>query len=152
MKSTSLIERMKERIVLDGECWVWTGPPTPLGYRQISLQRRLVYTHRAVYELLVGPIPEGLTLDHLCRNPPCVNPAHLEPVTNAENIRRGISPPGINSRRLVCKSGHPFDDANTYIRPDGYRECRKCHCIRDVARCKELRRLGLMPSKAKSKP
>lgn len=71
-------------------CWLWTGSGTPTGYGQIGVNGRKQYVHRYAYELLVGPIPEGLTIDHLCRNPPCVNPSHMEPVTQAENTRRGV--------------------------------------------------------------
>ncbi len=70
-------------------CWLWTGDLNDRGYPTFALLHdRTVYAHRYAYELLVGPIPEGLTLDHLCRVPACVNPDHLEPVTKAENIRR----------------------------------------------------------------
>lgn len=71
-------------------CWEWTGAKTAAGYGQFT--RRKEYAHRHAYEDLVGPIPEGLVIDHLCRNPSCVNPDHLEPVTQRENIRRGTSP------------------------------------------------------------
>lgn len=71
-----------------GDCWLWTGTIRPDGYGQVTVGRKQQRAHRLVYELLVGPIPEGLTLDHLCRNPPCVNPDHLEPVTLKINIER----------------------------------------------------------------
>lgn len=73
-------------------CWLWTGATNGLGYGKFKADPRTpaVYAHRYAYELVVGPIPEGLQLDHCCENPPCVNPAHLEPVTQAENVRRGF--------------------------------------------------------------
>lgn len=74
-----------------GPCWLWIGTVDRWGYGQMKWQGRRPGSHRVAYELLVGPIPEGLTLDHLCRVPGCVNPAHLEPVTQAENNRRAAA-------------------------------------------------------------
>lgn len=82
--------------------------------------------HRIVYELLADPIPEGLTLDHLCRNRPCVNPAHMEPVTMGENSARGTGWAGRNSRKTQCVNGHEFALGNTYTNADGHRRCMTC--------------------------
>ncbi|MDP9224875.1 MAG: HNH endonuclease [Actinomycetota bacterium] len=82
--------------------------------------------HRVAYELLVGPIPEGLTLDHLCRNTSCVNPQHLEPVTVRENVLRGMGWGAKNKRKTHCHRGHPFDAKNTLRIPGGTRKCRTC--------------------------
>lgn len=77
--------------------------------------------------MLIGPIADGMTLDHLCRNPACVNPAHLEPVSQRENnLRAPTSVTSINSAKTHCKHGHPYDAANTYHMPGGGRDCRKC--------------------------
>lgn len=86
----SLRERVEARIDRSGDCWVWTGNRSG-GYGQVWARRRMLLVHRYVYEQLVGPISEGLVLDHLCRNLSCCNPAHLEPVTTAENVRRGLN-------------------------------------------------------------
>ena len=86
-----MTQPLEERYVVNGDgCWIWQGTTNQFGYGRICLNQRWIAAHRIYYERLVGPIPEGLVIDHLCRVPSCVNPAHLEPVTNAENIRRGL--------------------------------------------------------------
>lgn len=111
----------------EGGCWLWTGQLNyGYGYMPawpLSPQR----AHRFSYELLVGPIPEGLTLDHLCRVRHCVNPTHLEPCTSGENTLRGDSISAINARRTHCKWGHPFDEANTVFDKRGRRRCVACN-------------------------
>lgn len=107
-------------------CWLWLGAPTRGGYAQFQVGYKNHRVHRYAYEQLVGPIPDGFQLDHLCRVRNCVNPAHLEPVTQAENIRRGYSEAGLNARKTHCKRGHEFTEANTIRRSDGGRACREC--------------------------
>ena len=89
-------------------CWTWTGYVDPRGYARISVENRPQFIHRFSYELHKGPIPEGLTIDHLCRTRHCVNPAHLEAVTDRENILRGISAVAVNARKTACPRGHPY--------------------------------------------
>jgi len=108
--------------IQDNGCWEWTGNINRKGYGGFSFNRRWVMAHRFAYELLVGPIPEGLQIDHLCRNHCCVNPAHMEPVTTQENTRRGNHR---NSVKTHCSQGHPFDLFNTYF-GQGHRVCRAC--------------------------
>ena len=105
-------------------CWLWTGTITnTYGYLWIIGKRTSVPAHRIAYEILIGPIPSGLQIDHLCRNRICVNPAHLEVVTRRENILRGIGPTAIHARSTHCPRGHEYD----YIQPRyGFRRCRKC--------------------------
>lgn len=103
-------------------CWLWVGPALPKGYGMVRAPGRgNVGVHRHVFELLIGPIPGGLHLDHLCRTPPCCNPDHLEPVSSAENTRRGEK-----ATRTHCVAGHEFTEANTYHRRNGTRMCRAC--------------------------
>lgn len=120
-----------------GSCWVWTGK-VKNGYATISIgsrsdgTRRTEYVHRLAYEELVGPITDGLELDHLCRVRLCVRPTHLEPVTHEENVLRGDSFTAVNARKTHCPQQHPYDEANTWISSSGWRYCRACN--RDKAR------------------
>jgi hypothetical protein len=102
-------------------CWIWQRGIKRDGYPKDWDGKRSVQAHRYYYEMHVGPIPEGLVIDHLCRVRTCVNPEHLEPVTHAENMRR--SGP---AQKTHCVNGHEFNEANTYIRPSGGRQCRAC--------------------------
>jgi hypothetical protein len=109
-----------------GECWPWRGPVKRGGYGFFTVRdprKRTVYAHRQAYELLVGPIPAGLTIDHLCRVPGCANPAHMEVVTRSENNRRRR---GFN-QKARCRNGHEFTPANTRIDKRGFQVCRACH-------------------------
>ncbi len=106
-----------------GGCVEFTGS-TSHGYGTVRAGGKVKKAHRAMYELMVGPIPEGLEIDHLCRNRVCVNPGHLEPVSRLENIRRGTQGE-FWAAKTHCKQGHPFDAENTYVN-SGKRACRTC--------------------------
>ncbi len=106
-------------------CWVWTGAVWKGGSNRYGRFGNL-RAHRWSYEHHVGPIPEGLVIDHLCRNTLCVNPEHLEAVTDKVNILRGISPPALNALRDECKRGHPLSGDNLVATKSGNRQCRKC--------------------------
>jgi hypothetical protein len=115
-----------------GPCWLWTGSVMPRGYGKVTIAKRRLLAHRIAYEAFVGPIPEGLTLDHLCRVRRCVNPGHLEPVTVRENtLRSPVAPAAINARKTHCVHGHEFSPENTRVqfrRSDQgeHRICRAC--------------------------
>lgn len=116
--------------IFDGRpCWEWTGAISR-GYgifRGQGKGGRAYKAHRWAYEYLVGPIPEGLESDHLCRNRRCVNPWHIEPVTRRVNVLRGSGVSSQNAAKLFCKNGHPLTGQNVYIRPNnGSRMCRAC--------------------------
>lgn len=119
-----------------GACWVWTLPATSHGYGQFIVMRgKRGYprrAHRVAWELVRGPVPRDLDLDHLCRNRICVNPDHLEPVTNEENIKRGTWQPILNSAKTHCDRNHEFTPENTYHPPKRphVRQCRECARIR----------------------
>lgn len=127
MRTDPLDVRVRGLIEQGDGCWRWLGHLTSSGYGSIWRGGQHYRAHRVAYEIFVGPIPEGLVIDHLCRNRGCVNPAHMEPVTPHENWRRGESVTVKHARKTHCKWGHPFDDANTRYRPSGARRCRICH-------------------------
>lgn len=106
-----------------GDCWEWKKS-TVCGYGQFHLNGKSLRVHRIVYEALVGPIPEGMVLDHLCRNRKCANPDHLEVVTHGENIRRGQTGKRLG-RRTHCVNGHSFENAPPFKNGSG-RRCRSC--------------------------
>ena len=106
-----------------GGCWEWGGSIAPSGYGRFWMDGKNRYAHRVAYVLTHGLIPDGLVIDHLCRNTACVNPTHLEPVTNTENLRRGV--PGGRSQ-THCKRGHELVDGNLYYWERNGKVSRKC--------------------------
>jgi HNH endonuclease len=126
--------RFWSRVHPIGNCWIWMGGKNDKGYGQIVDKHVRYYVHRLSHEWFRGPIPDGHEIDHLCRNPACVRPSHLEAVTRRENQRRGFGFAGIKARKTACVHGHAFTAENTYIRPDdGNRQCRECKRKRDRA-------------------
>jgi hypothetical protein len=114
----------------DNGCWLWTAYIGPGGYGVFNFNGPSRVAHRIAYEVLVGPVPEGMECDHLCRVRHCVNPAHLEAVTSRENTIRGdagLWRKNICAAMTHCVHGHPFDEENTWIRNwRGHRQCRTC--------------------------
>ena len=117
-------------------CWTWEGKRDCLGYGLCHFAGEW-FAHRVAYRLAVGPVPDGLELDHLCRNTSCANPAHLEPVTGAENIRRAVL---ARRERPHCANGHPYTAASLYVLR-GQRFCRTCG-TGAARRYQERKRLG----------
>lgn len=114
------------------DCWEWIGCKMPNGYGRFKGEAPTpMLAHRWSYEHHIGPIPAGLQLDHLCRNRGCVNPWHLEPVTQQENLRRGVHH---NAVKTHCPRGHAYDEANTYVESRGNRHCRACYVVLDKQR------------------
>ena len=109
-----------------GPCWLWRGSILADGYGQVKRAHKTLKAHRVAWELLSGPVPDELELDHLCRVRLCVNTAHLEPVPGAENNRRSESPSAQNARKTHCAYGHPLSGDNLFY-SDGRRQCRICH-------------------------
>lgn len=118
-------------------CHIWRLTPADNGYAYIGLRtHHKMLAHRAAYELKFGPIPDGHVIDHLCRVRACVNPDHLEPVSNAENLRRGRGFRLRNGMDHACIHGHAYTDENTYINPNDDTDirCRECSRVRDRKR------------------
>ena len=134
MGRLSDLDRFAAKVDFTDTCWEWRAVRHQKGYGQFRWNGSMRQAHRWLYERVVGPIPEGLEMDHLCKNRGCVNPDHLEPVTHAENVRRAASPSEALRRRWAayharvthCSKGHEFTPENT-IRKPGSRICRKCN-------------------------
>lgn len=107
-------------------CWIWVGGIGEFGHGYFGRNGPTKLAHRTAYEMCVGPIPAGLVLDHLCKNPSCVNPAHLEPVTQGENVRRADSRVGRKMQQTHCLKGHPLSGDNLKIVRSGARRPRRC--------------------------
>jgi len=135
--------RVEDRGYSGGPCWIWQRHINDQGYGVIRGADRQSRAHRVVYEEMIGPIPEGLELDHLCRVRSCVNPAHLEPVTHAENMRRGNSPASVTRREQRCRRGHDLTLAESvYVVPKtGKRLCRVCQRLRSRGTVVDVERI-----------
>ena len=119
-------------------CWIWHGATNgPRGYGILRYGKRpgvKVYAHCFSYETFIGQVPDGKELDHICRQPRCVNPEHLEPVTHRVNCLRGVGWAAINAAVTFCPQGHHYSGRNLYVRSDGHRDCRRCNAERSAVR------------------
>jgi hypothetical protein len=125
-----------EKVRYDGGCWIFTAAKDPNGYGRFGGGK---LAHRVAYKLLAGGIPDGMALDHLCRTPACINPLHLEPVTQAENVRRGKDGNAWRKAKTHCPKGHEYTAENVRLRPGNRRECRECGRIYERNRAAERR-------------
>ena len=139
------ISRFFSHVEKTTTCWIWKGCIGTTGYGCCDKKYGDYYAHRASYKIAKGNIPYKLQIDHLCKNKKCVNPEHLEAVTQRENIRRGESISTINARRTSCDYGHQFTEQNTFFRPSWngvwYRSCKKCKADSDSAYYHATKRL-----------
>lgn len=119
--------RFWQKVRQAGDCWEWTASKGGSGYGHFfPTRKKLVVAHKWAYEQMVGPVPEGLQLDHLCRNTSCVNPYHLDPVPAKVNGHRSDSWAGVNSRKTHCPEEHPYTGDNLLINEKGARVCLTC--------------------------
>lgn len=128
-KITPWQDRFWDKVEKTATCWIWKAAQYPWGYGMINTGDRNMRAHRLSYEMVNGPIPKGLELDHLCRVPSCVRPDHLEAVSHKENMRRsmaGIISGQMQRAKKLCRNGHSYSGTNLIIRKNGRRECRTC--------------------------
>lgn len=136
-------ERFWAKVQKTDDCWLWTAGQAGAGYGQFSVRGTHVYAHRWSYEQAKGAIPEGLVIDHLCRNRLCVRPSHLEAVTQRTNVLRGETLPAQEVALTHCLRGHEFTPENTRITPTGTRACRPCRAAGERARRASLREVSV---------
>lgn len=130
-EGTPLETHLKENVAIDGKgCWVWQGSVIPSGYGQMSWGGRIQYVHRLSYECFKGKVPDGLQLDHLCRNRACLNPEHLEPVTARINVLRGEGITAQNAKKTHCPEGHEYAPDNLVSLRRRERSCKLCALLR----------------------
>ena len=145
VKHAPALERFADKVEI-ADCWIWTGFCNSDGYGSFWDGRRQVRAHRWAYEYLTGTDLGSLPLDHLCRNRGCVNPDHLEPVTQRENTARGVNQVAAYMAATACTRGHAYTPGNTYTPPNGRgRHCRTCRRLRDRA-WDHKRRNGCIPA------
>ena|SRR3990167_2836857 len=124
------LKRFCENIIVKNNCWLWVGSKTKGGYGKFMINYKIFYTHRLSYIIFKGDIPQGYTIDHLCRNPICCNPNHLECVTQKENLLRSpITKASIHSKKTHCPSWHILegDNLSKSVLRTGKRRCRICY-------------------------
>lgn len=128
-------ERFNAKVDRTGSCWLWTGATAGGGrYGSFQYEGRVQRAHVVAWLLAGRTVPDGLVLDHLCRTTLCVNPDHLEPVSQRENVLRGTAPTSANARKTHCRRGHPLSGDNLYVEANGGRRCRACRVITTAER------------------
>jgi hypothetical protein len=131
-------------------CWHWGGTIHHTGYGSYWYGYRSVLPHRYIYEVIHGPLPPVMKVDHICRNKSCVNPAHLDAVTQRENIIRGMAPASVNAAKTHCIHGHPFAGDNLIVRCYGSHPRRCClECTREIGRRSSKKRRDLQKQSRK---
>ena len=138
--SISVKDRFWKKVQIpqtDDGCWNWLGAKSPNGYGKGYDGNKVISAHRLAFILLRGPIPQGLQIDHLCRNRSCVNPEHMEAVSQRENLLRGIGTAAVNFKKTHCINGHEFTPENTKM-DRGWRRCRACAKNASLNRKKDL--------------
>lgn len=161
MSNPQFRQRIRSRVVIDDNgCWMWQLYKDRHGYGRWQVAGVNLGAHRVSFEAFVGPIPDGLELDHTChtedqdcpggidcRHRACVNPAHLEPVTSVENVARSV---GSNGTKTKCPAGHAYDESNTYVTPAGTRQCRTCRASRSRERYRRTHGLVVSSHRAQA--
>jgi hypothetical protein len=141
------MELFWDHVEPSGDCLVWTGAKVD-GYGKLNRGGKYHLAHRYHWEHANGPVPDGLELDHTCRNRACVKLEHMEPVTGKVNTLRGEGPTAVNARRTECVNGHEFTEENTYTAPgSGQRKCRAC-----MVAIRRRRQQRLSGNERRSKP
>lgn len=145
MLVNTLPTRLADKIAVEATtgCWLWIGAKNQAGYGVVSIgpkgRRVNKRAHRLVYEALIDAIPDDKQIDHLCRVKACVNPAHLEVVTPAVNVLRGVGPTAQNARKTHCPRGHALEGSNILMNGKGYRSCRTCVYVKNNERAQARR-------------
>lgn len=124
------VNRFFAKVRKTDRCWEWVGAAFQNGYGAFWIDGKTTGAHRASYQIHIGEIPQGLEIDHLCKNIKCVNPKHLEVVTKSVNQRRSTSPTGLNAAKTECRNGHPYTEENTYRSLKNDRPARSCRTCR----------------------
>lgn len=140
-------DRFWAKVAKTETCWLWTAALTAGGYARFKVDGKTRVAHRWLYEQVVGPIPSGLQLDHLCRTTACVRPDHLEVVTCRENLLRGDTFQAMHSKKTHCHRGHEFTPENIITRGEYWRECRECN--RERSREYQREKFGRAPRQFK---
>lgn len=119
-------ENFWSRVLKTNTCWMWFGCRSADGYGRFQFKRTTINAHRMAYALKKGILDKSKQIHHLCNNPSCVNPDHLEQITVRENVLLSDNPASINARKTHCNKGHPLSGDNLYCPPSGKRYCRTC--------------------------